>query len=324
LIWGGQVVSQTGTAMTRFALLIWVYERTGQVTSVALLGFCSFVPFVLASPFAGVWVDRLDRRRVMLWADLGAATTTTALLLLFTTGHLAVWHILVAEALAGACDAFQTPAFTAASTLLVPPQHYARASGLRSVSTLGADGVAPFAAGAALVWVGIAGVMLIDLATFLVALVTLMVVRVPRPAATSAMPGRFWTEMAGGGRYILKRPGLLGLLLIHAGMTLFAALTYYAVLPAMVLARSGRDVLALASVQGANGIAGMVGGALMSVWGGPRRKIHGVLAVAAVSFLAGDLLFAVGRSTPVWVAGAIVGSGIIPSVDTQNRPVVDT
>lgn len=314
-------MSQTGTAMTRFALLIWVYEQTGRATSVALLGFCAYVPFVVASPFAGVWVDRLDRRRVMFWADLGAGATTAALLLLLATGHLAVWHIFVAEALAGVCEAFQLPAFTAASTLLVPPRHYARASGLRSVASLGADGVAPFAAGVALVWIGVAGVMLIDLATFLAALATLMVVRVPRPAASGATTGRFWAEMAGGARYVLERPGLRGLLVIFTGMNLFAALTYFAILPAMVLARTGRDPLALASVQSANGIAGMMGGAIMSVWGGPRRKIHGVLAGAALSFLAGDLLFAAGRGVPAWVTGAIIGSVLVPVITGCNQAI---
>lgn len=314
-------MSQTGTAMTRFALLIWVYEKTGRATSVALLGFCSFVPFVAVSPFAGVWVDRLDRRRVMVWADLGAGITTAGLLLLYATGHLAVWHIFVAEALAGLCEAFQLPAFTAASTLLVPPEHYARASGLRSVAGLGADGVAPFAAGLALVWVGVAGVMLIDLATFLVALATLIAVRVPRPVPDAQASSTFWAQLAGGGRYILDRPGLLGLLLLFTGMNLFAALTYYAILPAMVLARSGRDPLALASVQGANGIAGMVGGAIMSVWGGPRRKIHGILAAAAVSFLAGDLLFAAGRSMAVWVVAAVVGSVFVPVIVGCNQAI---
>jgi MFS family permease len=310
--------------MTRFALLIWVYEQTGRAASVALLGFSSFVPFVAVSPFAGVWVDRLDRRRVMFWADLGAGVATAALLLLFATGRLEVWHLYVAEAVAGACEAFQKPAFTAATTTLVPAQHYARASGLRSVATLGADGVAPFAAGVALVWVGVSGIMLIDLATLLVALAALVAVHVPRPPAGEHAPGatpRFLAELAGGGRYILARPGLLGLLLILTAINLFAALTYFSILPAMVLARSGRDVLALASVQSANGLAGLAGGVLMSLWGGPRRKIHGVLAVAAASFLIGDLLFAVGRTVAVWIAGALLGSLLVPIITGCNQAI---
>ncbi|MCB0007639.1 MAG: MFS transporter, partial [Anaerolineales bacterium] len=65
VIWFGQLVSLLGTNMTRFALLIWAYEQTGSATTVALLGFFAYTPYVLASPFAGVWVDRLDRRQVL-------------------------------------------------------------------------------------------------------------------------------------------------------------------------------------------------------------------------------------------------------------------
>jgi MFS family permease len=324
LIWGGQLVSQTGTAMTRFALLVWVYEQTGRAASVALLGFCAFVPFIAVSPFAGVWVDRLDRRRVMLWADLGAGATTAAVLLLYAAGELEIWHLYMAEALAGAFEAFQIPAFTAASTLLVPPRHYARVSGLRSVATLGAEGVAPFAAGLALTVVGVAGVMLIDLAAVLAAVATLLMVHLPRPTPGGAPSGAFWAELAGGARFIADRPGLLGLLLIFTGINLFAALTYFAILPAMVLARSGRDALALASVQSANGLAGVAGGLVMGVWGGPRRKIHGVLAGAALSFLVGDLLFAMGRTTAVWVLGALLGSALVPVITACNQAIWQT
>ncbi len=75
-IWFGQLVSRLGTAVTRFALIIWAYEQTNSITAVALLGFCAFVPMILVSPFAGVWVDRLDRRKIMLLADAGAGATT--------------------------------------------------------------------------------------------------------------------------------------------------------------------------------------------------------------------------------------------------------
>ena len=75
-IWFGQLVSLVGTAMTRFALLIWAYQQTGQATTLALLGFFAYAPFVLTSPLAGVWVDRLNRRWVMLLTDLGAGLMT--------------------------------------------------------------------------------------------------------------------------------------------------------------------------------------------------------------------------------------------------------
>lgn len=324
VIWSGQLVSQTGTAMTAFALLVWAYQETGRATSVALLGAAWFVPFVLVSPFAGVWVDRLDRRRVMLWADVAAGGITLGLLALHWTGRLQVWHLYAAEAVAGAAQAFQIPAFMAATSVLVPPRHYARANGLRSVASLGADALAPLAAGAMLVWVGLAGVMLIDIATCAVAVCTLAAVRVPWPApagGAEAPRAGFRSELAQGARYILARPGLIGLLAIFVGINFAGTLTYYAILPPMVLARTGNDTLALATVQSANGAAGALGGAIMAVWGGPRRRIHGVLAGAALSFLTGDLLFAVGRSVPVWVAAAVIGSTLIPLITACNQAI---
>jgi len=324
VIWSGQLVSQTGTAMTAFALLVWAYQATGRATSVALLGACWFVPFVLVSPFAGVWVDRLDRRRVMLWADVAAGLVTLALLLLHWSGRLQVWHLYAAEAMSGAAQAFQIPAFMAATTLLVPPRHHARANGLRAGASLGGEALAPLAAGAMLVWVGLAGVMAIDIATCAVAVATLSAVRVPAPARAGDGPvprAGFRAELAQGARYILARPGLVGLLAIFVAINFAGTLTYYAILPPMVLARTGNDTLALASVQSANGAAGALGGAIMAAWGGPRRRIHGVLAGAALSFLTGDLLFAVGRSVPVWVAAAIMGSTLIPVITACNQAI---
>src|SRR5439155_26826991 len=84
VVWTGQLVSQIGTAMSTFALLIWIYERTGRATTVALLGFFWFVPVIALAPLAGVWIDRHDRRRIMLLADAGAAVMTLGVLLLYT------------------------------------------------------------------------------------------------------------------------------------------------------------------------------------------------------------------------------------------------
>jgi MFS family permease len=121
VVWSGQVVSLLGTAMTRFALLIWAYQQTGAATSVALLGFFAFAPFVVIGPLAGAVVDRVDRRYVMIVADLGAGLSTVAILGLLATGQLAIWHLFVASFIAGACEAFQAPAYSAATSLLVKP-----------------------------------------------------------------------------------------------------------------------------------------------------------------------------------------------------------
>ncbi|HHW87445.1 MAG TPA: MFS transporter [Chloroflexi bacterium] len=325
VIWGGQLVSQIGTGMTRFALLIWAYDQTGSAATVAFLGFFAFLPSLLVSPFAGVWVDRLDRRRVMLAADTGAGLTTLALLLLHVAGALEIWHLYAALAVAGACEAFQSPAYTAATTMLLPKEQYARAAGLRSLAESGVLFIAPFAGGLLLLWVGIGGVMLVDLATFAAALTTLACVRIPRPQPDAAAGStNFRRELADGFRYTWQRPGLVGLMLVFMAMNFAGALTYFSTMPAMILARSGGDEFALAAVQATSGMAGLVGALAVSVWGGPRRKIHGVLAGAGFSFLCGDLLMALGRSAPVWIAGSLIGFVFIPFISSGSMAILQS
>jgi len=176
--------------------------------------------------------------------------------------------------------------------------------------------------------VDLPGVMLVDVATFLIAMITLAIVRVPRPpeAETQAADkGSTWQQLTFGFRYIWQRPGLRGLLLIFTGVNLLAALTYFGVLPAMILARNrgygGSDELALAAVQGALGVAGVVGGLVVGLWGLPRRRIHAALGFTAASFLGGDLLFALGQSLPVWMLAALVASFFIPPLVAGERAI---
>lgn len=324
IIWSGQFVSLLGTAMTRFALLIWAYQQTGSATTLALLGFFSFILHVALSPIAGVLVDRWDRRRLMIFTDLGAGLMTGTLFLLYSGGGLEIWHLYLAEALTGAFEAFQMPAYSAATATLVPKQHYGRVNGMRTLALSAAQVLAPFIAGLVLRVVDIHGVMLIDLFTFGVAMLTLAIVRIPRPVVSAdgiAARGNLWHEISFGFRYIWERAGLRGLLAIFAGINLFAALTYYGVLPAMILKRTGGDELALAAVQGALGIAGVLGGLLVSLVGLPKKRIHAALGFTAISFLLGDFLFAVGRTVPAWTFASVVAAVFIPFIISGNRAI---
>jgi predicted MFS family arabinose efflux permease len=310
LIWFGQLVSLFGTATTRFALLIWAYDQTNQATTVALLGFFSFITYALISPVAGVWVDRMDRRRAMLLADLGAGLMTVALLLLHTTGQLQIWHIYLGAGLTGAFEAFQHPAYAAATTVLVPKAQYARASALRSLASNVSQMLAPIFAGLILHLVDIDGVMLIDVATFGFAMLILLFIRIPRPPMSeegrAASKASFLHQMSFGFGYIFRRPGLLWLMFLFACLNFVGALTYFSLLAPMILARTGGDALTLASVQTAAGVGGVLGGLLMSVWGGPKRQIQGVLLGAVLAFLP-DLAMGAGRSLPVWITAAFLG-----------------
>lgn len=326
IIWMGQLVSLLGSRMTRFALMIWAYQQTGSATTLALIGFFAWVPYIVLSPVAGVWVDRLDRRWVLILSDVGSGVLTLLVIGLFQLGSLAIWHIYLLEAASSLFDAFQGPAYVAATSTLLPKASYGRANGMRSLAQDGTMILAPIMAGALLPFIGIGGIMLIDVATFLVAVFTLGVIHLPTAYGGSETAGKpaFGEELRFGFRYIFTRKGLLGLMALFMGIEFFATLTYFSVMPALILARTGGNERALGIVQATLGAAGVVGGLLMSIFGLPRRKIHAVCGLCALSFLGGDLLFAIGRTVPHWMLASAVAAVFIPFISGANRTIWQT
>jgi len=324
IIWSGQIVSLLGTAMTRFALLIWAYQQTGQATTLALLGFFAIGSGLLVSPIAGVAIDRYDRRVILWAADLGAGLATIGMLALYATGNLQVWHLFVGEALSGICEAFQIPAYIAATTMLVPKEQYARATGMRSMARAVGRVIAPFLAGILLPIIHIDGIMTIDVITFFAAIGAMLIVRIPRPPRSehgAAAEGSFAHQARFAFGFIFSKPGLVGLVAFFALTSLFSSITYFSVLPAMILARAGGGELALASVQSALGAGALVGSLVVSAWGGPKRRVVVVLIGAAMSFALGDLVFAFGQSLPFWIVAGFCGEFFVPLIIANDQAI---
>ncbi|MFY2563333.1 MFS transporter [Corallococcus terminator] len=282
-IWLGQLVSVLGSRLTSFSLGVWVYQRTGSVTQFALIALSTALPPLLLSPLAGVLADRMDRRRVILWSDTAAALATACLALLLWTGRLEVWHIHVAVMVGAIANTFQIPAFTSATTLLVPREQLGRASGMVQFSQALGKLVAPPLAGLLVVLIGVEGVMLVDFTTFLIALVTLLSVRIPRPREEVKVArgrGPMWREAFEGWNYVAARPGLLGMLVYFALINLCAALTEVLAQP-MVLSLASPAAMGLTLTIAGSGM--LCGGVLMSVWGGPKRgRVYLVLGSGAM------------------------------------------
>ncbi len=322
IVWIGQVVSLLGSAMTRFALTIWAWQITGQATALALMAFFSFAPVVLLSPVAGALVDRWNRKLVVMLSDLAAGLATVAVLLLYTSGQLQIWHLYAAALFAGAFETFQFPAYSAAMSVMLRKEQYARANGMMALAQSASEIFGPLAAGAALGVVGITGIMTFDVLTFVVAILAVLAVSIPQPAVTAAGRagrGSLRQESVYGFRYILARPSLLGLQLAFFMMNLLGTFGF-TVLSAMILARTGNDELALSGVNAAAGIGGVIGGLLLSVWGGPKRRVHGVLLGMALSSM-GTVLLGLGRALPLWAAGAFATAFFIPILNGCNQAI---
>lgn len=301
VIWSGQLVSTIGSGLTGFALGVWIYQETGSTMLFAMNMLAFAIPTLIMSPFAGALVDRYDRRWMMILSDTGAGLSTLVVAILLFTNNLEIWHIFIATAFNAAFTSFQWPAYSAVTSLLVPKEQLGRASGMVQIGQAVSQLLAPAAAGAMLVTVGLEGVILVDFVTFSFAVVTLLLVRVPKPAATAegeASKGTIWQEAAFGWKYIVSRSGLLGLLLVFASFNLFSSITGPLIAP-LILDMTSAEVLGiLASIVG---LGMLVGTLLMSAWGGPKRKVNGVLAFMMISGLAYILL---GATATLWMMAA--------------------
>lgn len=305
IIWLGQTASLIGSNMTSFALLIWAWQRTGEATPLALLSFFMQVPIIIASLFAGILVDRYSRKRIMMMGDIIAAICTLVILILFLTNQLAIWHLYLIGVFVGLFGYFQGLAFSTSQSLLVPKQHYIRVGAMGSMQTFGSGVLAPALAGVLYPIVGLRGILIIDLMTFSVALATLARVQIPQPSPVGHAENP-WQQLTFGFRYLIQRPSLMGLQLFAMSFIFFDSLS--AVSTAMILARSNNNTSVLGSVEGAVGLGGLTGAVLLGLWGGPKRRIHGLLIGRAIVF-SFEMLLGLMRLPSIWI-GANFAAGL--------------
>lgn len=323
IIWIGQMFSLLGTAMTQFAITIWAWEVTQEVTALALIGFFSFAPIVLMSPLAGALVDRYNRKKVMMLADFAAGMPTIAILLLYVTSNLQIWHLFITGAIAGTFQAFHFPAYSAAITMMVKKEQYGRASGMLSIAQFSATIFAPIVAALLLTVVGIEGVLVIDIITFTSAVLMLLLVHIPQPPISEAGRkgmGSIWKQSIYGFRYIYERPSLLGLQLVFFCVNLFGSFGNTVATP-MILARTGDDKIILGSVMSAGSVGGLVGSGVLTLWGGPKRKVHGILMGMVFVSLFGGLLMGFGRTPYVWTLAFFLSLLFLPIINGSNQAI---
>jgi len=321
ILWGGQSASILGSQVTTFAITLWAWQTSHQATPLALMLFCSRLGRVVTAAFAGVIVDRYSRKGLMMAGDAIASLSTLVILLLLLSQHLHLWHLYGAGLVNGCFSYIQDLAYGASMSLVVPPQHYTRAAALDSYLTYsGADILAPAIAGALYPHIGLSGILLLDLGTFLLAISTVWAVPIPQPGATADIAeSRGWQAFTFGFRYVWQRRGLRAILIFLLTSNLVANVAW-AIQPALILARSHDNVAVLASVQAAIGIGGIVGGLGLSLWGGPRRRIHGLLLGNALTEGCSALL-GLARTPVAWMGTGFAYGCVAPVVGSANQAI---
>jgi MFS transporter, DHA3 family, macrolide efflux protein len=273
-IWVGDMISVIGTGLTGFSLGVWVFQSTGSATLFALISLCTTLPGILLAPLAGALVDRWDRRKTMLGANIGAALCTLAITLLLWINQLELWHIYVAMSLASLCVAFHRPAYKVAATMLVSKEQYAGASGMMQASAGCQFVISPILAGLLVGTIGISRVVLIDFLSYFVAIGALMMVHIPPPKASaegSRGRGSLLSEVAQCWRYLQQRSGLLGVVsVLTVGNFMIA---FVAVLAApMMLSFASPAVLGVTMSVAGTGM--LIGSIALGIGGGPQRLIR--------------------------------------------------
>ncbi len=323
VIWLGQIISVLASSMSHFGLSIWMYQQTESATAMGLMQVFFITPFLVLSPFAGVMVDRYNRKLMMMVSDLVAVIATGGIFLMLYLGKLEFWHLYIAAALNGIGNTFQWPAYSAAIGTMIPKEQLGRANGMMSLMEAGPGVVAPLLAGALLPVIGLTGLLSIDVVSFFFAIGALALVFIPQPKQSEegkAAQGSMLKEAAYGFRYIFTRPSLLGLQLVFFFGNLFSGIAFTVLAP-MVLARTNQNSLIFGTVE-TSGAAGMIiGGVVMSAWGGFKRRVHGVLAGWIYSGIIGTAILGLKFGLPVWVAGMALGALAVPLINGSNQAI---
>jgi len=321
LLWGSQTVSQLGTAMTDYAVIIWVYSQKGTASSVTLLTVCTFLPTIFFRFLAGSAVDRWSKKKIMLIADLAAACGSMLVLVLHSGKLLQIWHLYVINFLLSLMNAFQEPASFVAVSMLVPKEHYSRAGGLQGFGGAAVSILAPALGALLLAAGGLELVLVIDLATFAFAfLILLFLIRMPEPERQETKDEPFSKTCLAGIRYLKEHTAILRITLFLAVVNFLAKLGNDGMLSPYILGRTGNNQQVLGMVESFTAL-GILAGSLAATLMKPAKKRIPLIFIATALVFSGNIFQSLTPQPWIWCAAAF-GSYMMAAVMNINLDTI--
>lgn len=274
----GQSISLLGSSLTGFALGVWVYQTSESVMDFTAILVASTLPGIVLGPFIGSWIDRLDRKRLLVGAQSGSAAIIVVLAGLYHYEMLGFWHIIVLVALASVFATILQVGFTSTVTLIVPTDDLSKANAALGLVLGLVQLSGPFLAGKALDTIGISTILLIDIVSFLFGLGTLVVASVPAiPRKVSDKATSVWEEVKEGYYFLKSKPGVLGGLYLFT-LIWFNVSAVQALITPLVLSYASPSEAGL--IMSVAGVGALLGGGIMMAWKGPDRRMYGILGAA--------------------------------------------
>ena len=323
IFWLSQALSQLGSSMTSFALILWAYTQKGTAMTVSLMTFFNYVPYVIASLFAGAFVDRHSKKKIMLVSDSIAAICSAGILALYTENELQIWSIYLVNFIIGFMEAFQEPAATVAIGKVVPKERLTQVSGLNSFSNNLVRVLSPVLAASLFAFGSLKLILVIDLTSFLFAFSVLaFVLRIPEDLSQNREKKSAFAGCKEGFRYLTQNHGILIVIMTMALLNFFSRLTYENILSPMLLSRSANNSVTLGIVNAVIGIGGIIGGIIVSTGKVKANSAKMIYISAMLSFLLGDIMMGLGRNVLFWSFAGLMASLPIPFINAGQMVVL--
>jgi DHA3 family macrolide efflux protein-like MFS transporter len=273
VIFASQAASMFGSSVAGFALAWYMAKQTGSATILATAMMAALIPAVLMGPIIGPFIDRWDRKKIMIYGDLVTALLTLALVILFWTHSIQIWYIYVVNACRGISGSFQWPAMSASIPLIVPEKHLGRVNGLNQMLNGAINLIGPPAGAFLMAAIDIQWVLSVDIITAAIAIGCLLPLTIPRPPRTTLTARiNIIGDMVQGFRYIASWKGLFYMFILFSLINFFGA-PMEALMPIFVTDHLNAEVLRLGWLQTAFGAGVIVGGLVLGVWGGFKRRV---------------------------------------------------
>ncbi len=320
ILWSTQSLSQLGSAMTEFALTLWLYEKTGSALRTSLLAICSYAPYIVMSIFAGALSDKWDKKKTMLVCDALAACTTVGVLILYRTDLLRPVHLYLLNAVSGLMNTVQEPASEVAMTQIIPKDAYQKTSGYMSASRSMISILNPLLATAVYTGLGMEAVVFFDLFSFAAAFLALLfLIRLPKIEKKGSE--KVLTLAKEGLLYLKKTPLVFTMILFMAGVN-FVASAFDAVLPAYVIPNPNGGEKILSLVTSASGIAMLLGSITVSMLPKPKNRLSVIFWTMLFSLTVENVILAFTRQPVFWIAGQFLGWFVVPVMSANEQVVM--
>ena len=317
----GQFISQFGSKMTSFGLIMWAYEHSGSVLSVSTLMICTLLPSILLSFFAGSFIDCWNKKKLMLIANIIEIILSLITLKLLFSNQLNISYLYLINFILGVVDAFEDPASNVVISLIVPKKYYTKISGIRSFTTAFNTTFTPTVCASLYALLGLKVIIVFDLCSFLFAFTSLLFfVYVPNDVTKSqANKESFFSNCKQGFNYIVNRKDIFHLILFMAFVNFIAAI-YTCNFTPMILSRNGYNKSELGMV----GIAGISGSILVTVMKQPKKRVPVIINTMIFSFLFCNSMMGIGRKYYVWMIAVFAGNCLVPFLTANVEYIMRT